>query len=267
MSIEEFAEKHNVLIFGPESIFPEFFAVHTIGDTSVLQEDFLICADLHHRPKLTCKIDEYLDTRKFVFFSLGKGYLKTKNSIGLIYDPFILSESTDVNLVENDLLYVLDASGLLQKFARKHLKQIETILDFYGDYLADKAREHPGLKEVNIDAEKIKSNFLLNLESNISMLVCDYKDFSHLQYVLTFENLLDFLAEEQKRELKEIIKKEIVLPNTITKDLSVRIKQYFETESNLLNTFSDEQLEERIIKLRVALKHPIQKGLIGIYVS
>jgi hypothetical protein len=267
MNAKEFATKLNIPLLGPDSEFPEYYAAHVIADESVLEQDHLLSTNLLKEPNLTCKIDEYLDTTKFVFFSLGKGYLKTKGAIGLIYDPFMLVKTPGANLVLNDLLYILDESKLLQEFCQKYKIDILQIIDFYALHIISQLEKIPALEKIKLENIDLKDNFIKNLKENKSLLVCDIKDYDHLVFVYLFENILDLLSEDQKNELKELIKKEITDPNTINQNLEMQIKDLFANQKDFLNKFSDKQTEERMIELRIPNKHLITNGLIGIYQS
>jgi hypothetical protein len=265
MEVKEFAKKYQIAIFNSETHFPKYYAVHTIANNSVLDKDYLLCTNLLDKPCLATKIDGYLDTTKYVFFSLGKGYLKVKESIGLIYDPFVLSKITGANLVLNDLLYVLDNSDILETFCKENINIILSLIDSNEDKIITQLNNIQGLKELNLTVDKLKLNFKKNLNDGSSLLIYEPKDKDRLLFTNLFENLLDLLSDKLKAELKDKIKKEIVDKNTIYSNFDDKIKTLFKNEMVFLNQFSDEIIEERMIEIRIPNKHLIKKGLIGIY--
>ncbi len=244
MTIEEFAKINNVPVLNSHSVFPDFYVTHALVDEKALDEDFLLCSDLLTDKQFSLKIDEYLNTTKYVFLALGKGYLKTKDSIGLIYDPFELSKIKGANIVMQDLLYELEKTDILASFCLKNKKEIEEIIS------AD-------------DAQIL----FYSIEHKESLLI--FSDKTSLQYRATiiFDRLLKSMSENLEQELKQAIKTEISDKFTIFNDLESKIKEIFSTEKSFINLFFDQTSEERMFELRVPEKHEIIKGLIAVYRS
>lgn len=252
--IKKFAKKFNVPIFTNNSIFPEFYATHCIGDFKILNEEYLFSSDFLKKRNQSYEIDNYLETTKYIFFSLGKGYLKNKNSIGLIYDPFVLCKAKGSNIVENDLLHILSKTDILQNFCQKNI-----------DLLIELLKQNYKKISPNKEKEDILLLFKNGIEKHKNLLIADNEE--DIFFCNIFEFLLKILPREKKDELKRILKKEIVEPNTIYKNLNTEIKQIFKSQSTFLDKFFDESNEEIIIELRIPNKYQINIGLIGIFNS
>ncbi len=220
----------------------------------MMENEYLLSSELLGKRGFSCEIDAHLDTTKYVFFSLGKGYLKSENSIGLIYDPFALATVEGANIVMNDLLHVLSGTDILQNFCRNNLKTLLEILE----------RNHQKLK-TNKSKEEILQIFTRNLSLGTNLLVA--KTEKDIFYGNIFELLLKLLPKKEKEDLKRVLREKIVEPNTIQGDLKEKIGEIFQGEKLFLDQFFDETKEERIIELRIPEKHRITKGLIGIYRS
>lgn len=244
MDINQFAKLHSVPILNSKSEFPSFYAVHAIDNIDILNEKYLLSSELLGHRKLSAEIDKFLGETNYVFFSLGKGYLETKNSMGLIYDPFIIAKDTGANLVLNDILYELDKTNILPEFFVSHRAKIDFIIPV---------------------AES--KNFWKIVNSNQSLLRVDLKDADQILAAETFENILIHMPKDLQNELAEILKMKIVVPYTMTEGLEEKIKEIFRNDSKFINSFSDQLTEERMTEIRVPGRYALTKGLIGIYCS
>ena len=252
--IEKFAKKFGVQVFSKNSKFPKYYATHAITDVGIFESEFLVSSELLGKRSFSCEIDAYLDTTKYVFFSLGKGYLKSKNSIGLIYDPFVLAKVKGANIVMNDLLHVLSETDILQNFCNKNLEKFIEILE----------KNYQKIK-TNKSKNEIVQIFVSSLSSGKNLLVAEKKE--DILYGNIFELLLKLLPLREEKELKSILNKKIVKPNTIYKNLDKETEKVFSDQTQFLSKFFNETKEERIIELRIPKRHKITKGLIGIYSS
>jgi hypothetical protein len=261
MDIIEFARSKSIPVLNNNSSFPKYFATHVVNNESVLDQRYLLSANsLDHR-HLTSNVDDLLGTTDLVFFALGKGYLTTKKCIGLIYNPFVLIKESGASLVMNDLLYVLEKTDLLHEFCLQHAPQINEVIK---ENINNLENAISGNLAMSGDYEQI---FWECINKHQSLLIANPEDGNQYVTSLIFETMLQYLPENIKIDLKNDIKKLVVLPNTYNTNLDVRIKELFNTEKQLLNSFSDEITEERLIEIRVPQKHQLDKGLLGIYVG
>ena len=250
--IEKFAKKFGVPVFNSNSQFPNYYATHSIDHVDVLNKEYLFSSKLLGKKGLSCEIDRYLGATNYVFFALGKGYLKSKKSVGLIYDPFVLAKSKGANLVMNDLLYVLGDTDILHNYCDKNIDKLLKILE----------TNYRKLKGNKPKAAILKI-FTTHLALQKNLLVAGTKE----EFICgnAFELILKLLPKKEELELKRILAEKIVTPNTINKQLGSKIKEIFHTQQDFLDKFFGEIKEERMIELRVPNKHRITNGLIGIY--
>ncbi|MBD3328803.1 hypothetical protein GF340_05915 [Candidatus Peregrinibacteria bacterium] len=252
--IEKFAKKNEIRIFENNSTFPEHFATHEIKSENILNEDKLLSANLLESSNQSYEIDKYLGTTKYVFFALGKGYLKSKNSLGLVYDPFALTKKSGTNIVMNDLLHVLSKTEILNEFCNKNLK---TLLEVLANHYME--------LHINKPINKILELFNKSLSQGVNLLIADSEE--EKLFGNSFELILKHLPDKQKTDLKHILNEKIIIPNTITGNLESKIIRIFKKNTNLTNKFFDETKEEQLIELRVPSSHRISEGLVGIYHS
>lgn len=242
MTIEEFAKENNLPILNNHSEFPEIYASHALMDEKILDQDYLLCSDLLKTKQFATRIDEYLDTTKYVFFALGKGYLKSKNSIGLIYDPLELAEIDGANLVMQDLLYELDKTDILQKFCLDNKTEIEKII-----------------------SDKESKLLFANIAAGQSLLIFENKESYQFKATQIFDKLIKLLPTNLERELQNEIMVNITDKFTIADNLEEKITEIFASDANFLDKFFDETIEERMFEIRIPQRHRILKGLIAIY--
>jgi hypothetical protein len=242
MTIEEFAQKNNLPVLNNHSEFPEIYATHTLANDKILDQDYLLCSDLLENKQFATKIDEYLGTTKYVFFALGKGYLKTKNSIGLVYNPLELAKTKGANLVTQDLLYELDKTYILQNFCLKNKNEIKEM----------------------ISSEELKLLFD-NIAAGKSLLIFDDKESNQFKATQIFEKIINHLPVNLAKYLKKEVQEKITQKYTITDNLVGEIKKIFSREKDFLNKFFNETTEERMFEIRIPQRQEILKGLIGVF--
>lgn len=242
MTIEEFASKNNLPMLNNDSEFPKIYATHALADDKILDQDYLLCSDSLENKQFATKIDEYLGTTKYVFFALGKGYLKTKDSIGLIYDPMALAKTEGANLVEQDLLYELDKTDVLQKFCLENKNEIEKI--------------------ISNDESKILFD---NIAAGKSLLIFDSKESDQFKTTQIFDKIINHLPKNLEEILKTEIQNQITKKYTITKNLAGQVTEIFKNEKEFLDKFFDETNEERMFEIRIPKRHKILEGLIAVY--
>ncbi len=265
MNIETFAQKYNVPIFRSDSPFPQYFATHTIRNEDVLREKYLLCADLLTTKHLICEIDKYLGETKYVFFALGKGYLKTKDTIGLLYDPFELAKIEGANIVKNDLLYEIDKTSLLHQFCSENMSVMIELINKNSATIYKNIKKNTE-KDLTCCSEKyLVDNFQQGIRNNLSLLVCDFNDFDHLVLTLIFDYILSRLPVTLIKELKDLLKP--IKLKIIYSGFDKTIRDIFLEDKELLSSFSDEITEERMPEIRIPNKHKIDHGLIGVYQS
>jgi hypothetical protein len=243
-TIKEFAKHYNVPILGNTSKFPEYFASHALELNFDFATTELKSSDELNQTNLTANIDKFLGATNNVFFALGKGYLKSKDSIGLVYDPFVIAETPGATMVMNDLMYLLDGTKLLQEFCKQYRVEISSVM----------ANTFP-VNEVK--------DFWNAVDNNQSLLIGDVPNSpAHI-----FDKLLTALPVELKNNLQKVLQTRIVEPNVITSNLDKKIKAVFEKDSKLMNTFSDQTSIEKIVELQIPKYHPLTKGLIAVYIA
>jgi hypothetical protein len=252
--IETIAKQFEVPVFSKGSIFPTYYATHEVGDPKVLDHQFLLSSDSSGISRQSYETDRFLGSTRYVFFALGKGYLKFKNSIGLLYDPFVLAKQKGANIVMNDLLYVLAETDILYEFCDRNLDLILGLL----------RKHHPDLKTKK-SKDETERLFVDSFSQRKNLLIADSKD--EILFGNSFELILRHLPATKSEELKTILNTKIVLPNTIQTRLDSEIRKAFMNDKDLLSSFFDESKEERIIELRIPNKHEITNGLIGVYCS
>ncbi len=243
-TIETFAIENKLPILNLGSKFPDYYATHTLEPTFDFTTKELKSSDELKHANLTTNIDKLLGTTNNVFFALGKGYLKSKHSIGLIYDPFIIAESVGATMVLNDLMYILNDTQLLQSFCNKHKQEIKKILDS------------------NLSEEE-QERFWQAVSKGESLLIGDEPN----SPAYVFDNLLAWLPTELKSKLRLQLKSKVVEPNVITNNLGQVIKGVFRENGRLMDSFSDKNTEERVVEIQVSSSYPIDKGLLAVYVS
>lgn len=253
MEIEKFASKYQIPILNSGSEFPSHYATHSFIDNDTLDQEFLLSTEKTGKKNFNSNIDKFLGSHKYVFFALGKGYLKTKDSMGLVYDPFVLANAQGANLVKNDLLYILNDSGLFESFIRNNID----VLINCANKLNFKARTN--LATDKIISDGVKRNYSPLIYQNNNDLQNDYCD---LIDIVTAN-----LPPDLSKELEVLLTDKIVEPNEIKAGLNPLIRKYFLTESAFLNTYFDQQKEERLIEIRIPNQHSIAEGLIAIYRS
>ncbi len=235
-----FAAKHSVPVFKPTSQFPKYFATHKLSDSFDFSKKFLKSSDELGSTSLTLNIDRYLGTTNNVFFALGKGYLETKSCTGLLYDPFELIKLPNAYLVENDFLYILNATNLLQQFCLDKRHDLEKLIP-----------------------PKYSQSFWQGVETNVSLLIGDTPNSpAHI-----FDDLLIELPSQLQRELSELLKEKIIKLNLINNNIDEKIKNLFLKKNKILNTFSDQHSEEQTIELQVPKQVQILHGLIGVFIG
>ncbi len=243
-TIETFAKENNLPILNQGSQFPDYFATHAIEPTFDLTSTELKSSDELKHANLTTNIDKLLGTTNNVFFALGKGYLKSKHSIGLIYDPFIIAGSVGATMVLNDLMYILNDTQLLQIFCNKHNQEIKKIMD----------------RKFSVEEQE---RFWQAVNKGESLLIGDEP--SSPAHV--FDSLLVWLPIELKGELSMQLKTDVVNPNVITNNLEQVIKDVFIENGRLMDSFLDKSTEERVVEIQVPTSYPIKKGLLAVYVT
>ncbi len=242
--IKDFARDNKLPIFDSQSPFPRYYATHSFTDMSLLNSEFILSSRESGIATFTSEIDQILDLDRYVFFALGKGYLKSKDCVGLVYDPFVIVQQTGANLVSNDILYLLDQSGFVHKFIHSHISEFERVLS---------------------SSRTTRTVFFDNLRMNKSFLIYEAEDINHRNACVAFENALRSLDKSAKDEFRNMATVNIIEPNTVATNLDNDIAEYFKKESALLNSFFDQVKEERIIELRMPDRYPVACGLIGIY--
>ncbi len=243
-NLGEFAQQYGIPILNSYSEFPNYFATHALEPNFNFSATELMSSDELNSTNLTTNIDILLGTTNNVFFALGKGYLESKDSIGLVYDPFIIVESAGVAMVMNDLLYTLNGTQLLQSFCNEHKQEFEKVM---GDNLSKKEQK----------------KFWQAVGKGESLLIGDEP--GSTAYI--FDKQLAMLSTELKSKLSEQLKSEVVEPNVITKNLSQVVKDVFREDDQLMNSFSDKTTEERVVEILVPKSYPIDKGLLAVYVA
>ncbi len=183
--IEKFAEKHNIKIYTNNSEFPDYCATHAIENESILNENELFSSEMLENRNQSYEIDAYLGTTKYVFFALGKGYLKPKNSLGLIYDPFILAKKPGANIVINDLLHVLSETDILPAFCNENLAVILTILEAHYDEL-----------DIRKSKDEIIELFTQYLSEGSNLLIGDTQE--EIIFGKSFEIILKHLPNKER---------------------------------------------------------------------
>lgn len=247
MKINDFISKHNIPLYKKDSRFPEYYTTHVIDSIDVLNNDYLYSAEKLGKTKYSTKIDEYLGATKYVFFGLGKGYItKNKPSIGLIYNPHEIIKTEGVNLVENDLLYVLEEKKILNK------------------YLINNWSETKKMLKNNIPDTEIEV-FKKYLIDSQPLLVIDINNPKEEKNSMIFDSLLSRLNKDFDNRLRNILDEEIVKKYTIKDHLGTKINEIFTRDENHLNKYFDGTTEERMVEIRVPNSYPINKGLIGLY--
>ncbi len=243
-NVEEFAQRYGVPILNSHSEFPNYFATHNLEPTFNFSVAELRCSDELNSTNLTANIDMLLGTTNNVFFALGKGYLESKNSIGLVYDPFVIVESAGAVMVMNDLMYTLNGTQLLQSFCNDHKQEFEKVM---GDNLSEKEQER----------------FWQAVSQGESLLIGDEPGSpAHI-----FDKQLPMLPTELKSKLSVQLKSEVVEPNVITNNMEQVVKAVFREDGLLMNAFSDKTTEERVVEVQVPKSFPIGKGLLAVYVA
>lgn len=242
--VEEFARQQGISMLKNNSRFPDYYATHILETTFDFAVKELKSSDELERANLTTNIDKLLGTTNNVFFALGKGYLKSKGSIGLVYDPFVIVESAGAVMVMNDLIYTLNSTQLLQSFCKENKQEIMKVM-------AD-----------NLSARELE-RFWQAVNKGESLLIGDEP--SSPAHV--FENQLAILPTELKNKLSVRLKSTVVEPNVITKNLEQVVKDVFIEDDLLMNTYSDKTTEERVVEIQVPKSYPIDKGLLAVYVS
>ena len=241
---EEFAKNHKVTILNSQSVFPKYFATHSLPNSFSFKQELLKSSEELQITNLTSKIDELLGTTNNVFFALGKGYLQSRGSLGLLYDPFILANTPGCILVQNDLMYVLESTNELQNFCIQNKQQIHKIVD-------------------NNFTKIEQADFWQSVYDGQSLLISD----SENSPAHTFNKLLKLLPASLLDECSKQLQKVIVKPSIVTKNLELTIKDVFNSNRRLMNTFSDDTSEEKVVELQIPNSYPIRKGLIAMYIS
>lgn len=287
-AIEEFSKKYNVPILNyenmDEKLGEEPYATHAIisdseGLRSILEQGKIMSSKESGKAAMTYESDKLLGMDENVFIALGKGYIK-KEGTALVFDPKKLAEIEGVSFVEDDLMNVLGKKNMLENFLDVNKEEIVRLIEENKEKLnqtfKEKVRKYfqggHGIygKYFNESGNDRVSDLLKALEEKTFTEIENAKEVID-QFTILRDSILseEIMTPELRERLKEILRKEVIEPNTVMgkEKIISEIARQWESDKQFYRAFLPEErnVPKKVSEVRIPKELNIKDALVGIY--